>query len=609
MRGAALHLGALVGLLAVPASASVPNFFCTLIPSPSPTLWERGAVRQRFWSAEASASAVCGSSASALHIPLARSAGEGDKGGEGTQRVALTPSPSPTLWERGACFPLARRAGEGDKGGEGDKARLPNGDCAGTGARLGFPCEAEGTCLQIRATHYALTRTAEGELLIELLGKVSLEYQGRRLEGERLLLDTEQGFVRSEEPFSLVAEQGVLRGQRGEYRYEQGRGRFEGAQATVLGIYLNAALLEGDLRDFTAQEVVVSTCDPFRPPIRVRAGRVRLVRGARLTLRNTRLFLYGQPLPNLPQLTVRVGETAEVVSLPAPVYSAETGWGARARLELPIGASALLQASAVSYLRAVPETRVAVGVALQGSEPALGDPDVRLRFEQSALYNLRARPERAPPTDALTLRAELTRDVRPLLSPRERLRVSRTEVGLVVPLQSRSGFGEVSLRYGSLRERIDGQLTSTRTRFALEGDWFQPLLGRDGLQLRLHLWASYAHCAGVGDYQWLRPQLELLWQPSDALMVMAGYARASTRGSSPFLSEQLRARREASLRAEYQQGNLRLGMLLKYDLERRDLYDVQALIGWRDRCLEPYLFWRRTPSSVLLGVNLTTLTR
>jgi len=48
-------------------------------------------------------------------------------------------------------------------------------------------------------------------------------------------------------------------------------------------------------------------------------------------------------------------------------------------------------------------------------------------------------------------------------------------------------------------------------------------------------------------------------------------------------------------------------VLLKYDLEGRDLYDVQAILGWRDRCLEPYLFWRRTPSAVLVGVNLTTL--
>jgi len=47
---------------------------------------------------------------------------------------ALTPSPSPTLWERGVgahgsapccAFPLSRKAGEGDKGVRGKKARLP----------------------------------------------------------------------------------------------------------------------------------------------------------------------------------------------------------------------------------------------------------------------------------------------------------------------------------------------------------------------------------------------------------------------------------------------------------------------------------------------------
>jgi hypothetical protein len=171
-----------------------------------------------------------------------------------------------------STIPLSPRAGEGDIGGE-------------------------GSALQIRATDYTLTRTPDGGLLLELAGKVRVEYQGRRLEGERLLLDTEAALVRSEEPFRLFAEQGVLTGQRGEYFYGQARGRFEGVQANVLGVYLDAASLEGDLTDFEARAVVVSTCDPFRPPIQVRAGRVRLVRGARLTLRNARLFVYGQPLP------------------------------------------------------------------------------------------------------------------------------------------------------------------------------------------------------------------------------------------------------------------------------------------------------------------------
>ena len=38
--------------------------------------------------------------------------------------VALTPSPSPTLWERGACVPPRPPAGEGDTGGEGIQPAL-----------------------------------------------------------------------------------------------------------------------------------------------------------------------------------------------------------------------------------------------------------------------------------------------------------------------------------------------------------------------------------------------------------------------------------------------------------------------------------------------------
>jgi hypothetical protein len=473
---------------------------------------------------------------------------------------------------------------------------------------LACVCAQPSDALQIRALQYRLQRMPAGEWLLELTGKVSIEYQGRRLLGEQFLLDTENARVRSDAPFSLIADAGALNGRQVDYFYKQGRGRFEGVQANLLGVYLDAALLEGDLNDFTAQEVIVSTCDPLRPPIRIHARSVRLRQGAQLTLRNARLFLYGQPILALPQLTVRVRETAEVVSLPSPVYSAETGWGARVRLEIPVGDSALVQASAVGYLRAVPETRVVAGVALTEREPILGEPELRLRFEQSALYNLRASPERTPPPRGLTLRAEYATNIRPLLAPRERLRLSRREVGIVAPVAYRNGFGEASLRYGEVSERIENLQTPTRTRFSIEGDWMQPLWRDGDLCLRLHLWASYTRYAGVGNYQWIRPQIELLWQLQETLSVMAGYARASTRGDSPFLTEQLRARRELSLRTEYRQGNLRLGALLKYDGERRDLYDVQLLLGWRDRCLEPYLFWRRTPSTALIGVNLTTLT-
>jgi len=44
--------------------------------------------------------------------------------------VALTPSPSPTLWERGACVPPRPPAGEGDTGSEGNPDLPPLGDIA-----------------------------------------------------------------------------------------------------------------------------------------------------------------------------------------------------------------------------------------------------------------------------------------------------------------------------------------------------------------------------------------------------------------------------------------------------------------------------------------------
>jgi hypothetical protein len=100
-----------------------------------------------------------------------------------------------------------------------------------------------------------------------------VEYQGRRLEGERLLLDTDASLVRSEEPFRLFAEQGALTGRRGEYYYTQARGRFEGVQANVLGVYLDAASLEGDLTDLRRAR--------WWSPLATRsARRFRCVRGA-----------------------------------------------------------------------------------------------------------------------------------------------------------------------------------------------------------------------------------------------------------------------------------------------------------------------------------------
>jgi hypothetical protein len=60
-----------------------------LTPSPSPTAWERGAARGHVWSAEALASAWAEASLPHSIIPLSRPAGEGDTGVRATRSACL----------------------------------------------------------------------------------------------------------------------------------------------------------------------------------------------------------------------------------------------------------------------------------------------------------------------------------------------------------------------------------------------------------------------------------------------------------------------------------------------------------------------------------------
>jgi hypothetical protein len=126
------------------------NSFVALTPGSSPTAWARGEPHADLFGVLKRQLQRGGSFASALHSPPRRVRERGARlirvhrlsslcAGR-ARFFALTPSPSPTVWERGvgahgsapcSAFPLSRPAGEGDTGGEGKKARLPVHACAG----------------------------------------------------------------------------------------------------------------------------------------------------------------------------------------------------------------------------------------------------------------------------------------------------------------------------------------------------------------------------------------------------------------------------------------------------------------------------------------------
>ena len=484
--------------------------------------------------------------------------------------------------------------------------------------------------LVLRARDYRLLRQPDGELRLELTGAVELLYGDRRLRTETLQLDTMQAVVQGKAPFELFAPEGHLRGQELEYFYEQRRGWFREVEAILytplarhapfrpsatggekVALHLWAQEMAGDLQQFEAQAVRATTCDRDAPDFMVEAARVRLIGGERLRLYNARLRWKGRTVLNLPMLTLRLRERRETLELPTPTYSPDTGLGARYQWELPLGARALFALSGAFYMRAIPETRLALAVALTGDTPTLTEPELSQRLESSALYNLRVTPEReqaALHDRTTTLRMEHASEVRPLFARDAHLRVSRPfEVGFSTGFALGAGVGGLTLRMGQMREREANRRTPTLRRLALEVEWRQPLRQSEPFQLSLHLWASHVRYESDHQLDWLRSQLELRYQLSERFGLMVGYALTRTWGGTPFRVDRLAARNELALRGEGVWGNLRLSALLKYDTDRHDLYDLQLFLGWRQHCIEPFLYWRRTPGVLLMGISLTGL--
>lgn len=467
------------------------------------------------------------------------------------------------------------------------------------------PADAE---LVLQAGRYSLKRDTQGELQIQLSDGVELIYQERRLLTETLQLNTERKEAFTESPFLLIAPEGTLRGERLRYDYERGFGRFENFRADVLKVIIRGAVLEGDLSQFTAYQISATTCDNTVPDYVIEAASVRLTEGARLRLRNARLRIRGRTVLSLPFLTVRVRETAQLLELPSPVYRRHDGWGVRSQLELPIGSRTVATASGTIYFKALPETRLTVATALTRGAPYTSEPELRARFEASALYNLRLTHEQEQArlvARTPTVRLEQSTHIRPLFARQQDTRLSRSEAAAEIPFQIKGGAGVLAFRIGSQAERVGSRHVSRTRRAITELEWRQELLVGARLEAWLQIWASHTQYGSQGYYAWLLPNVVLRWRPSPSFSLTLGYGSARVDGTTPFLTDQLEGRNELIVRAEGVWGNLRGGALMRWDVQRQDLNDLQLQVGWRIHCLEPTLFWRRSPSTLLLGLNLT----
>ena len=116
--------------------------------------------------------------------------------------------------------------------------------------------------------------------------------------------------------------------------------------------------------------------------------------------------------------------------------------------------------------------------------------------------------------------------------------------------------------------------------------------------------------SGSKEYQVMENNISAQYVLAARSALGAAYIRRAAHGESPFLSDQIDARNEAQLRAQYAfpKGHYALAALARYDLDERKAFDYQFAISYRQGVVEPRLAYRTINRQIVFNIAFPGLT-
>jgi hypothetical protein len=140
-------------------------------------------------------------------------------------------------------------------------------------------------------------------------------------------------------------------------------------------------------------------------------------------------------------------------------------------------------------------------------------------------------------------------------------------------------------------------------RLILEQNIMSPILRiGSGLYALGHIDA--AEYSGGNNYNWLRGQAGVVYQPSSNIRLGASYTAVKQHGTSDFAFDEPFRFREIGLRADFDFDTTQIRFLWKYDPTQRAIYDREFYASRVVGCLEPYLVYRERPRKFFVGIKL-----
>ncbi len=157
------------------------------------------------------------------------------------------------------------------------------------------------------------------------------------------------------------------------------------------------------------------------------------------------------------------------------------------------------------------------------------------------------------------------------------------------------------LRYGIVKERGTPETLNRAEIYSTFISPLYPLSQKTSLRLRSDIGAFL----GEGkDYLWLRPILAIQYTPNPSTSLTLAYFNSLTTGTPQFNADRLYSLHAIHLRTDLNLPATDLAILLKYDVDRKRLYDVEISLRQVAHCITPFFAYRQFPGSFTFGFEL-----
>jgi hypothetical protein len=157
------------------------------------------------------------------------------------------------------------------------------------------------------------------------------------------------------------------------------------------------------------------------------------------------------------------------------------------------------------------------------------------------------------------------------------------------------------LRYGMVHERLS---EDKHQRAEFLGTALTPDFNL-GPSVALRLRADVGAYTGEGaDFGWVRPMAQIVAQPSKEVTLGLAYFRAQEWGTPLFDADRLFSKKGLHFRMDLDLKATDISLLLKYDFDRKDVYDIEVALEQVMPVITPFVSYRKFPGSFAFGFKL-----